>query len=185
MDRFMEICLYSEGVGYYEKSGDRVGKEGDFFTSVSVGSVYGELLGAMLVEGLRLISGSIQIVEAGAHQGQLAFDILGYLREFHPDVFERLEYWILEPSKERQAWQRDKLTDYGERCRWFAGWLEVDDVRGAILSNELLDAFPIRSLVWRTEGWNEQFTTSMGNGDLQVIENPLDVLDPLSTLPFG
>ena len=46
---------------------------------------------------------SLQIVEAGAHKGQLAADILGWMRKFRPTLFERLEYKIIEPSARRQS----------------------------------------------------------------------------------
>ena len=42
--RFMELALYHPEYGYYGSGRARVGKEGDFFTSVSVGSIYGRLL---------------------------------------------------------------------------------------------------------------------------------------------
>lgn len=40
----MELALYCPVYGYYEKEGDTPGRRGDYFTSVSVGPLYGELL---------------------------------------------------------------------------------------------------------------------------------------------
>ena len=37
--RFMEAALYHPDQGYYASGRARVGKEGDFFTSVSVGGI--------------------------------------------------------------------------------------------------------------------------------------------------
>jgi SAM-dependent MidA family methyltransferase len=45
--RFMELALYHPEYGYYASGRARVGKEGDFFTSVSVGSIYGRLLASV------------------------------------------------------------------------------------------------------------------------------------------
>src|ERR1041385_2152049 len=81
--RFMELALYCPDCGFYEKEGDNVGKRGDFFTSVSVGNLFGELLAfqfAQWLHGLRSVNRSVRIVEAGAHNGQLAKDILSWLR---------------------------------------------------------------------------------------------------------
>jgi len=46
---FMETCLYEPEIGYYERGTFQVGRAGDFYTSVSVGPVFGELLASMLV----------------------------------------------------------------------------------------------------------------------------------------
>src|SRR5687768_15186117 len=42
--RFMELALYHPSHGYYERHLKQTGRDGDFFTSVNVGSLYGELL---------------------------------------------------------------------------------------------------------------------------------------------
>ena len=73
--RFMELALYEPGLGYYEKKRE-VGQRGDFFTSVSVGSVFGELLAFQFAEWLAELEGPVQLIEAGAHDGRLANDIL-------------------------------------------------------------------------------------------------------------
>jgi SAM-dependent MidA family methyltransferase len=50
--RFMECALYCPVYGYYEKEEDTPGRRGDFFTSVSVGPLFGELLGLQFSEWL-------------------------------------------------------------------------------------------------------------------------------------
>ena len=42
--RFMELALYCPVHGYYEKQKDNVGPRGDFYTSVSTGELFGQLL---------------------------------------------------------------------------------------------------------------------------------------------
>ena len=117
----MELALYCPNCGYYEREEDIIGRRGDYYTSVSVGSLFGELLAFQFAEwleerarerapGVRAGEGTeaMRIVEAGAHGGDLARDILGWMREHRPGLFERLEYWIMEPSEARQAWQAAK-----------------------------------------------------------------------------
>src|SRR5205085_2631449 len=100
----MELALYCPVYGYYEKEADTIGRRGDYYTSVSVGSLFGELLAFQFAEWLEqcgVTKGAerqTQIVEAGAHDGKLAADILHWLREYRSELFNRLEYWILEPS---------------------------------------------------------------------------------------
>jgi len=160
-DRFMELALYHPEHGYYERGADRVGKRGDFYTSVSIGSLFGELLGFQFAEWLEAEPGGraangterLQLVEAGAHDGRLAQDILGWLRDWRPEILERTEYWIIEPSARRREWQRGTLVGFAPKVRWFVDWPEVlatapDGVNGVAFSNELLDAFPVRRFGW-------------------------------------
>src|SRR5689334_21186441 len=76
---FMRRALYDPIHGYYNRPQSQIGQRGDFFTSVSVGPFFGELLAfqfARWMERLPRVPGSFQCVEAGAHDGRLAFDIL-------------------------------------------------------------------------------------------------------------
>jgi len=50
--RFMELALYAPDCGYYEKETGNVGRRGDFYTSVSVGSLFGKLLAFQFAEWL-------------------------------------------------------------------------------------------------------------------------------------
>ena len=166
--RFMERALYCPNCGYYEREEDNIGRRGDYYTSVSVGSLFGELLAFQFAEWLRL--DGMRIVEAGAHGGDLARDILGWMREYRPGLYARLEYWIVEPSAAREGWQRKKLADYGSKVRWVKG-LEgltggnspqppgsrADGLRGIVFSNEFLDALPMHRMGWdaKARAWFE------------------------------
>jgi SAM-dependent MidA family methyltransferase len=152
--RFMERALYEPDLGYYERDRRVVGKRGDFYTSVSVGPLFGELLAFQFADWLSALPGAaesavrFQLVEAGAHDGRLARDILSFLSQWQPELAVRLDYWIVEPSPARQAWQRETLAAFGDQVRWFGAVDELPPVRGVILSNELLDAFPVHRLGW-------------------------------------
>src|SRR5208282_2869077 len=80
--RFMELALYCPETGYYETKKDNVGRQGDFYTSVSVGSLFGELLAFQFAIWLNEINtlnpqpSTLNLIEAGAHDGKLAVDIL-------------------------------------------------------------------------------------------------------------
>ena len=155
--RFMELALYCPKLGYYEAKRDTVGRRGDFYTSVSVGTLFGELLAFQFAEWLEEIkttSGQLQICEAGAHDGQLARDILTWLQSNRAGLMEKIEYCILEPSDYLREWQRDTLECFAGRIRWLSGFdaSTSSSVTGIIFSNELLDAFPVRRLGWDANG---------------------------------
>ncbi|MBE0545330.1 MAG: SAM-dependent methyltransferase [Verrucomicrobia bacterium] len=165
--RFMELALYCPDCGYYEKENDSLGRRGDFYTSVNVGRLFGELLAfqfaAWLAEPGACKSdpqfAPCQLVEAGAHHGQLAKDVLTWLREQRLALFESLEYWILEPSATRRAKQAETLREFVDKLNWAGTPAELGaqlrhraqpapGVCGIIFSNELLDALPVHRLGW-------------------------------------
>src|SRR6185503_13637333 len=141
--RFMELALYCPNLGYYERPESRIGKEGDYYTNVSVGPLFGELLAFQFAKWLEAIPGQVQVLEAGAHDGQLALDIL---KAFPGSVIDRMEYWIVEPSENRQKWQRETLNEFAGKVRWFSKFPEA--VTGVIFCNELLDSIPFKRFGW-------------------------------------
>jgi SAM-dependent MidA family methyltransferase len=160
--RFMELALYCPEYGYYEQQRDTVGRRGDFITSVSTGELFGQLLAfqvANWLEELRIANYELQIVEAGAHDGKLARDILGWLQSNRPELFLKIEYVILEPSPRRQEWQNKMLENFKPRVRWQSqlNGSTVQRFNGIIFSNELLDAFPVHRHGWdaKNKNWFE------------------------------
>ena len=166
--RFMELALYAPGEGYYETH-EQIGRAGDFITSVSVGNLFGEILAFQFAEWfeetLKDQANSdpiadtmtrFQIVEAGAHDGRLALDILNWLGANRPQLFERLEYCMIEPSVSRQTWQQKTLDSF-QNVSWVKELSAISRnirVNRIIFSNELFDAMPVHRF-----GWNQQTKT--------------------------
>ncbi len=164
--RFMELALYCPVHGYYETKKDNPGRHGDFYTSVGAGELFGQLLAFQFAEWLEdqvhSPRSTVQIVEAGAHDGKQAKDILAWLQTNRPELLEQIEYWIIEPSARRQEWQGETLRAFAPRVRWFAGFHSLvqgrtchsspatrhPPLRGVIFSNELLDAMPVHRFGW-------------------------------------
>jgi SAM-dependent MidA family methyltransferase len=149
--RFMEAALYCPKSGYYLREANPVGREGDFYTNVSVGSVFGAMLAFQFADWLEHLSpGPVQLVEAGAHDGQLALDILHWLGRNRPTLHARLKYWLIEPSPHRQAKQRATLNQFAGQICWAVSPRDLGDTKiiGIIFSNELIDAFPTHRLAW-------------------------------------
>jgi SAM-dependent MidA family methyltransferase len=160
--RFMELALYCPEYGYYEQQRDTVGRRGDFITSVSTGELFGQLLAfqfANWLEELRIANCELRIIEAGAHDGRLARDVLGWLQSNRPELFSGIEYVILEPSPSRQEWQKKTLENFKPHVRWRSqlNGSMVQRFNGIIYSNELLDAFPVRRFGWdaKNKNWFE------------------------------
>ena len=163
----MELALYCPDCGYYETKVD-IGRRGDFYTSVSIGSLFGELLACQFANWLEPEVSSrkseVRIVEAGAHDGQLAKDILTWLQSSRPGLFGQIEYVIIEPSARRREWQRETLKSFAN-VRWSDNFqpiassaphsaLRTPQLNGVIFSNELLDAFPVHRFGWDAKNRN-------------------------------
>lgn len=147
----MGVALYWPETGYYERSEQSIGIHGDFRTSVSAGGLFGHLLAFQVAAWLeQLPPVPVQLVEAGAHDGQLAADILNWLRRHRPRLRERTEYLIIEPSIRRQSWQNQTLHDFRGCVRWYESFqaLPASGIHGIMFSNELLDAMPVHRLGW-------------------------------------
>jgi SAM-dependent MidA family methyltransferase len=147
--RFMELALYHPLHGYYERAPSRVGRRGDYVTSVSVGPLFGELLASQFALWLDAFHGPCQVVEAGAHDGRLAHDILTSLHRRDPRMARNVAYWIIEPSARRRAWQAATLEPWHPNVAWFPA-LDAcpHPVTGVIFANELLDALPLHRIAW-------------------------------------
>src|SRR5947208_10336720 len=139
--RFIELSLYCPEFGYYERLANTPGKGGDFYTSVSVGSLFGELLAFQFAEWVEKTGlDRFQLLEAGSADGRLAADILNWFKSRQPHLLERMEYWILEPSLARSEWQKKNLEPLAAPVRWFDSWdkLRWGGVAGAFFSNKCL-----------------------------------------------
>jgi SAM-dependent MidA family methyltransferase len=174
--RFMELALYCPNSGYYETKKDSPGRRGDFYTSVAAGELFGQLLAFQFAGWLgelqrapafaalrRGAKRGVRIVEAGAHDGALAKDILSWLQSARPKLFGQIEYDIIEPSSRRREWQGETLKNFAPRVRWFADLESMSRITrhaslcGIIFSNELLDAMPVRRFGWdaKNKDWFE------------------------------
>lgn len=155
----MAAALYEPDLGYYARGTRQVGRTGDFFTSVSVGPVFGELLARRFLRDWRDRGEPARwrVIECGAHDGTLAADVLGTLRQLAPRAFEALEYVIPEPLASLQTAQMETLQSFGNRVRHLdnVSLLASEPLPGIAFGNEILDALPFH-IIERSEGrWKE------------------------------
>ena len=140
---FMQQALYHPEHGYYSSGRCAIGRKGDYFTNVSVGPLFGHLLGAQFAEIWERL-GKIEnfvIVEQGAHDGQFARDVLESLQKWEPEFFQALRYRIVEPFQILQQRQERTLELFHDRIEWRDS---LQPFVGVHFSNELLDAIPVR-----------------------------------------
>ncbi|MDH4228658.1 MAG: SAM-dependent methyltransferase [Nitrospirota bacterium] len=171
--RFMERALYEPGLGYYTGPRTKIGKEGDFYTSLDVHPVFGRLIGAQVVEMSRALpEGPFTVVEMGAGKGLLAFDILRAVRDTAPALFARLRYAIVDISPDLMARQQRLLAEFSGCITWHSGLEELAPVRGVLLSNELVDSLPHHQVVMTAGGLREVFVAVAGERFVERLAPP-------------
>jgi SAM-dependent MidA family methyltransferase len=150
---YMELCLYHPEFGYYCNDKEKVGKHGDFYTSTSIGGLFGEVL-AQYIAGQARSNGSntaLTCVEWGGGNGGLAQQLLDELKLNYSDVYERISYISIEISPHHRVLQAEKLFEHNAagRVRWMeeADWLASGPWKDTIVfSNEFIDALPVHRI---------------------------------------
>jgi SAM-dependent MidA family methyltransferase len=170
---FMGMALYDPEHGYYAKGPGRTGRAGDFFTSVSVGPVFGELLAGQFCEVWEQLGkpAPFAVIERGASDGAFARDVLTWASVKRSDFSAALRYRIDEPLAALEAVQRETLAPFLHQVEWGFG----EPVTGVFFANELLDAIPFRRVRWTGTEWCELLAgIDDGNNFTWVESEPRD-----------
>ncbi|MFZ9940943.1 MAG: class I SAM-dependent methyltransferase [Luteolibacter sp.] len=175
---FMELALYEPSLGYYARETRQIGRQGDFFTSVSTGPLFGELLARRFLQHWHEIGEPPRwrIIESGAHDGTLAFDILNAIHAISPTASTALEYAIAEPLDQLRAAQVAKLSNF-ENIRHIRNPIELveDRLPGIAFGNEVLDALPFHLVERHESSWLECHVDRDGDSltwARKAIKNP-------------
>ena len=165
---FMRQALYHPEHGYYSSGRCVIGRKGDYFTNVSVGSVFGQLLGLQFSEIWERLGkmNNFVILEQGAHDGQFARDVLEFAQKRLPKFFDALRYRILEPFPVLEEQQRRRLEAFGDKVEWRDS---PEPFTGVHFSNELLDAMPVRLISDGTEK-----LVALNGDNFVFVERPVD-----------
>ena len=159
---YAECALYHPDLGYYARADRRSGRDGDFFTSVDLGPLFGELLAAQFAEMWRRLRGGglgegrFALVEAAAGSGRLARDVLDAAARHDPAFYEATDLHLVERSRTARGAQPDTLGPHAARIA-SSGPDVPGDVTGVVFANELLDALPPHVLAMTDAGLREVY----------------------------
>ncbi len=172
-DRFMRHALYDERHGYYRAGVDR---SRDYITSPRVHPAFGMALAHFLEELRKLVgtSSPFTTVEIGAGDGLLAKQIV-------PNLSKNHRYIAADIAP-------------GQAANGIVAGLDSvpESVSGCVLSNELLDAFPVRRFNVVDGALRELYIAADPEGGLTtVLDAPFDgkiyqrLGQLLNTMPDG
>lgn len=174
-EEFMELALYHPEYGYYTSGRERIGREGDFYTSPFVHSAFGRTLAGFITKAWETINAPQNgVIEMGAGKGLLASDILDSVKEDRPDLYEEAEYLIVERNPHSRQQAEQALKNHKGKIRFLNTLDELDpnSFCGVVVSNELVDSFPFRRAIW-TEGKLREIYVTLGNDEfIEVTGDP-------------
>ncbi len=195
--QYMDMVLYHPAHGYYATKTEKIGVQGDFFTSPLLGADFGELLAKQFVQMWEILGkpAPFSLVEMGAGQGILAGDILKYLKLHYSEFFAVLDYTIVEKSSALRQEQQQRLQEFS--LRWCnLEEISTNSITGCFFSNELVDALPVHQFTLQQGRLREIYITTKnltpqppslagkgemeGKGEIANIEF-IEVIDELFT----
>lgn len=145
---FMEMALYYPELGYYNSAQNKIGANGDFYTSANLSASFGAMIGRQIEEMWQLLDKKpFKIVEYGAGTGLLCHDVLDYLKKNSP-LYDNLNYCIIEKSSSMQEIEKKHLL---EKVSWYASIQDIPEINGCILSNELVDNFAVHQVIMKNQ----------------------------------
>ena len=175
-ENFMAMALYDPRFGYYTTEIDDVGgSRGDFATSATLSSALGRAIAKWIQEEREYYEweGAFHVIEVGAGNGALAREVL---KSFSWWKRRHVHYHIVDVSAPLREKQQAALK--GLKVSWHAKMEEALEAAGGkalIFSNELVDAFPAKWMIWsEIEGnWHEVFVTFDRKKGLSEVFRPL------------
>ncbi len=152
---FMELSLYWPDGGYYTSHS----ASADYYTAPAAHPAFGSLLCLQLYQMWSLLDcpPTFWVIEPGARNGLLADDITRFARNLPSEFRRALRYVCLD----RHPWREGPGSKaVGYRHDWLAALgLPLRPTVGVVLSNELLDAFPVHRVRMEGEQLQEIYVT--------------------------
>ncbi len=152
-DAFMDDALYGLS-GFYVRGGRPAARDGDFATSVELGSLFARCVAGYLDRVWHELGkpDPFVVVEGGAGRGTLCCDVLQNVSACRRAV----QYVMVERVERQRAEALERVEALGADLPVTAlADLPTGPIVGVVLVNELLDNLPFRLLERAETGWHE------------------------------
>ncbi|MCI4373677.1 MAG: SAM-dependent methyltransferase [Thermoplasmata archaeon] len=185
-DRWMELVLYAEGLGYYSRPRSPFGPTGDFYTAPQVHPLFAASFAERIL-GVRVQLGPerpFTLVEIGPGDGTLLAGIVARLGP-QLDPGQDVRIVLVERSTPLRSAAllrvREAARPFGLRVSTAESVAALGPFEGVIVTNELLDALPVRRLRWDGSAWRE-LGVRFGPSGIRADQGP--PADPVSGPPL-
>lgn len=144
---YMADALCHQQHGYYSTQ-DPFGVDGDFTTAPEVSQLFGELVGAWLVDAWVSIGSPsfFNLVEMGPGRGTLMADILR-VGKVRPEFLAAAHIYMIESSGRLRVKQQRTLAGQHEQIQWIDKLEDMPFAPTLVVANEFFDCLPIRQFV--------------------------------------
>ncbi len=165
---FMETALYWPDGGYYSRR-DPIGASGDYYTSPLAHPAFGALLTVQLFQMWKLLErpSTFHVIEPGSGTGRLSRDVLSFASQLPEGFGDSMRYVCVD-----RGMVRGGEAPEAEVHRVVSTGLPFQPVEGCVLSNELLDAFPVHQVTVQDGALKEVYVTVGGDGLATVAGEP-------------
>jgi SAM-dependent MidA family methyltransferase len=186
-DRWMELVLYAEGVGYYARPRSPLGVEGDFYTASHVHPLFAAAFARRVGEVRERLGRDrpFTLVELGPGDGTLAAGIVSALGPSWAAGGD-VRVVLIERSSLLRTAALARTRGAGQPHHVPVSTAESISVlgpfEGVVIANEFLDAQPARRLRWHSTGWRELGVRFTAEG-LTAVEGARVELLPDPPLP--
>lgn len=175
--RFMELCLYAPGLGYYSAGATKFGRDGDFVTAPELGPLFAACVADSVAPVLQQLGPDAEFVEIGGGSG--AFAEVALKRLLALDALPA-RYAILEPSADLRQRQRERLQErlnplLLDLVEWIDGPVQ-SRWNGVLFANEVVDALPTPRFTMRDGEVFEEHVGLDGEGRFTRVDRPADAL---------
>ncbi len=146
---YMTQWLYGKN-GYYTHY-KQIGKEGDFYTSVSTSKFFGGTIAKHIISLIEegFLEKDAVICEIGAHHGYFLADVVEFIYTLYPELLESLQFVIIERFDALQMQQREYFKEsFGDvvSLTHYKSLSELTCKNAFFIANEIFDAFPCELL---------------------------------------
>ena len=175
--RFMELCLYAPGLGYYSAGATKFGATGDFVTAPELGPLFAACVADSVAPVLRQLGPEADFAELGGGSG--AFAEVALKRLLALDALPA-RYAILEPSADLRERQQQRLRErLNPLLADLVEWLDEppqQEWNGVLFANEVVDALPTPRFTLRDGEVLEEHVALDGEGRFIRQDRPADAL---------
>jgi SAM-dependent MidA family methyltransferase len=169
---YMNLALYHPELGYYSRRKQKIGKDGDFYTSSNVSDVFAKVFAKLFSRLVKSGAAEPAFCELGGGTGRFLAAMLHEWQELSPETFKILNVYSAEKSEFHRELQlsSNKL----QRHTSVSSISELPKpYRGILFSNELFDAFPVEVIEKRHNQLFEVYISF--NQERELVEK----LEPL------
>ncbi len=169
---FMEMALFYPEYGYYTSPTTEIGIKGDYYTSPHLHWIFGVMVGRQIEEMWEFMGKpqDFTIIEMGAGRGYLAEDMLTYLRD--RPLFHGMRYIVVEVNPHMVKKQEKILSPFRDKIIWASSLDGISGITGCVVSNELIDSFPVHVIQRERDVWRE-VCIDVDRGDLLEVMLPV------------